>query len=58
MNKFANYVHLDLFYVLDYSGSFNMNIEEKKISKFRTGVGGLRKSVTFRLFFTPSLKES
>ena len=32
MKKFAKYVHLDLFYVLDYSGSFIKKIK-KKIKK-------------------------
>ena len=26
--KYAKYVHLDLFYALDYSGSFDMHIEK------------------------------
>ena len=28
MKKFVKYVHLDLFYILDYSGSFDMHIEK------------------------------
>ena len=28
--KNAKYVHLDLFYVVDYSGSFDMHIENYK----------------------------
>ena len=31
---FAKYVHLDLFYVLDYSGSFDMHIENYKKTKY------------------------
>ena len=43
-NKFAKYVNLDLFYVLVYSGSFDMHIENKKklfskVCKNRTGTG-------------------
>ena len=52
MKKLAKYVHFDLFYVLDYSGSFDMHIKyEKKTILFQTSAknrvlsykgGGLR----------------
>ena len=33
MKKFAQYVHLDLFYVLDYSGSFDIHMRYMKYTK-------------------------
>ena len=59
MTKFAKYVNLDLLYVLDYSGSYDMdniskndqkkNLQNSARNLFR---GGLR---TGPVFFTPSL---
>ena len=44
MNKFVKYVYLDMFYVLDYSGSFDMHIEKSFLKKCQksanTGGGG------------------
>ena len=50
MKKLAKYVYFDLFYVLDYYESFDMNIEKwykkntyfflSKVSKKRKGGGG------------------
>ena len=39
MKKFAKYVQLDLFYVLDYSGSFIKKIK-KKIKKQKSAKNG------------------
>ena len=42
MKKFAKYVHMDLFYVLVYSGPFDMHIEkiQKSTKKTLNGGGG------------------
>ena len=57
MNKFAKYVHLDLFYVLNYSGSFYMRIDFFFKSPHNTGGSQnvTDRSVTFNFFSTPSL---
>ena len=36
MKKFVKYIYFGLFYVLDYSRSFNMHIENKKIKKIES----------------------
>ena len=43
MKKFAKYVHMDLFYVLVYSGPFDMHIEkiQKSAKKTLNGGGGM-----------------
>ena len=59
MNKFAKYIHLDLFRVLDYSWSFDMHIQKiikkliifsspQKSSFCRTGGGVLKRYGTVR----------
>ena len=51
MKKFAKYVYLDLFYVLDYSGCFDLHIENyKKTPNFFSKVsnGGGAQNVTNR----------
>ena len=40
MKKFAKYVHMDLFYVLVYSGPFDMHIEKIQKSTKKTLNGG------------------
>ena len=69
IKKFAKYVHLALFYVLDYSGVFYMHIEKwknktkknQKSAKKRSFGGGmlrtLRTSPQLLSFFTPSLRK-
>ena len=63
-NKNVKYVHLDLLYVLDYYGSFDIeNLTFIFSSKFRKKMGfavrggGLRMLITDP-FFTPSLSPS
>ena len=51
MKKIPKYVHLDLFYVLDYSGCFDMHIEYyKKTPNFfqKSATGGGAQNVTNR----------